>query len=172
MKTADVLQGQYQAAHGFLQQVMAGCPASVLNQQVPNATIGSIAAVYAHAIFSEDGIVSGMLQAKPPVYVSGGWAAKASVAMPEAGRQTPEWAATVAMDAKAFGEYAAAVTAATQAYVGSLSDADLERVVETGFMGKQSVAAILGNLALWHMISHQGEIAALLGVQGQKGLPF
>ncbi len=76
------------------------------------------------------------------------------------------------MELPAFREYARAVYAATDAYVGGLSEAALERKVDTGFIGEQTVAFVLTNIAAWHVAEHGGEIAALKGVQGLKGLPF
>jgi hypothetical protein len=34
------------------------------------------------------------------------------------------------------------------------------------------VGGALANVLLWHVCNHSGEIAALKGVQGLKGLPF
>ena len=61
--------------------------------------------------------------------------------------------------------------AATEAYLESLSDDDLAEEIDT-FGGKQERARFLGTTCLWHVTSHQGEISALKGVQGLKGLPF
>ena len=72
----------------------------------------------------------------------------------------------------AFREYAKAVYGATDAYIAALSDADLERKVHTGFIGEQTVAFVVSNILGWHVAEHNGEIAALKGVQGLKGLPF
>lgn len=58
------------------------------------------------------------------------------------------------MDLPAFRKYARAVYAATDADVAPPSDADLDRKVDTRFIGD------------WHAAEHTGEIAAL------KGLPF
>ena len=57
-------------------------------------------------------------------------------------------------------------------YVSSLGPADLERKVDTGFVGEQTVGYVLGNICVGHVAEHNGEIAALKGVQGLKGLPF
>ena len=76
------------------------------------------------------------------------------------------------MDLPSFREYAKAVYAATDAYVAGLPDAALARKIDTGFIGEQTVAFILSNIVAWHVAEHGGEIAALKGVQGLKGLPF
>jgi hypothetical protein len=76
------------------------------------------------------------------------------------------------MHLPSFREYATAVYAATDAYVSSLGPADLERKVDTGFVGEQTVVFVLGNIVTWHVAEHNGEIGALKGAQGLKGLPF
>jgi hypothetical protein len=92
--------------------------------------------------------------------------------MPAPGGFSPEWARGVKLNLAPFREYAKAVYAATDAYIAGLSDADLERKVQTGFVGEQTVAFVMSSILAWHAAQHTGEIAALKGVQGLKGLPF
>jgi len=167
----SLLRAALTQAHSILDEVMADCTPEVLGKQLPAATIGSVGAVYAHAVFGEDGLVQGMVQGKPPIYEAQGWSGKLGVPMPGP-MQNLDWAASVKIDLQSFGEYAKAVFAATDAYIAGASDAEMERSVETGFAGAQPVAQVLGTIVLWHMVNHQGEIAALKGVQGKKGLPF
>jgi hypothetical protein len=169
MTPQSLLTQQLAGYHDLLEQTVADCPPDALHRTVPGATIASIAAIYAHTVFSEDAIIQGMLQRKPPVFESQGWAGRTGVAMPSTPELTPDWARGVRMDLR---EYAKAVYAATAAYVGGLSDAALDRKIDTGFIGEQTVGFILCNIAGWHVAEHGGEIAALKGVQGLKGLPF
>jgi DinB family protein len=166
------LRQQVAGAHDILEQTIADCSQDALDKNLPGATITSIGSIYAHLVFSEDGILHGMLQGKPPIYRGQNWASRTGVQMPEPGGFSPEWARTVRMKLPAFREYAKAVFAATDAYIGGLSDADLDRKVQTGFVGEQTVAFVIGNILAWHAAQHTGEIAALKGVQGLKGLPF
>ena len=86
---------------------------------------------------------------------------------------TEEWSrAAKKMNLAAFREYAKAVYAATDAYVASLAEAELDRKLDTGFIGEQTVAFVLSNVLAWHAAEHNGEIAALKGAFGLKGLPF
>ena len=172
MTLQAVLRQQLAGAHDLLEQTIADCPQDALDKNLPGATITSIGSIYAHLVFSEDGIVYGMLQGKPPIYRAQNWASRTNVEMPEQPGLTPEWARTVRMKLPPFREYAKAVSAATDAYVGGLSGADLDRKVQTGFVGEQTVAFVLTNILAWHAAQHTGEIAALKGVQGLKGLPF
>jgi hypothetical protein len=172
MTPQAVLRQQLASAHDILEQTIADCSQDALDRNMPGATITSIGSIYAHLVLSEDGILHGMLQGKPPIYRGQDWAARTGVPMPEQPGMSPEWARTVRMKLPAFREYAKAVYAATDAYVAGLPDADLERKVQTGFVGEQTVAFVLGNILAWHAAQHTGEIAALKGVQGLKGLPF
>jgi hypothetical protein len=172
MTPQAALRQQLAGAHDILEQTIADCPQDVLDKNLPGATISSIGSIYAHLVFAEDGILHGMLQGKPPIYRAQNWAARTDVEMPAPGGFNPEWARTVRMKLPAFREYAKSVYAATDAYVASLSETDLDRKVQTGFVGEQTVGFVLGNILAWHAAQHTGEIAALKGVQGLKGLPF
>jgi hypothetical protein len=68
-------------------------------------------------------------------------------------------------------EYGARLTKLAGDYIASLSDADLDRQLETQFFGIQSVGYML-QLAAMHAVGHAGDIAAIKGIQGVKGLPF
>ena len=168
-----VLRQQLAGYHQILEQTVDDCPADALDRTLPGATIGNIASVYAHTVFSEDQILHGMLQGKPALYAAQGWASRTNVAMPAAGELSLEWSrAAKKMNLPAFREYARAVYAATDAYVAGLSEADLDRKLDTGFIGEQTVAFVLSNVLAWHAAEHNGELAALKGAFGLKGLPF
>lgn len=171
MKVQDVARSQLGFWHGTCGAIMGDC-GEALNKQLPNATITSIASVYAHMVFAEDAIVNGMLQGKPPMFQSDGWEAKTGVSA--SGTQpsiSPEWAKTVKMDYPKFQEYANAVFANTDSYLANLSDADLEKKIQTP-IGEQTIGWAVTTLLGTHAPQHIGEIAALKGVQGLKGLPF
>lgn len=169
MDVSSVIRAQFAQTHQILSGIMADVGDATANRQLPGATVGTIASIYAHLVLDEDFIVSGMIQGKAPLHVTGDWAAKSGVHSPGSPMQNPEWAAKVKLS-PAFNDYAQAVYAATDAYLAAASNDDLARVVETP-MGKQPVTSALG-LAIYHHAQHSGEIAALKGVFGQKGLPF
>jgi hypothetical protein len=75
------------------------------------------------------------------------------------------------MDLPKFQEFAKAVYANTDAYLATLSDADLERKIQ-GPAGETTLGWFLTTILATHFPGHAGEIAALKGVQGMKGLPF
>jgi hypothetical protein len=150
---------------------MLGDCGDALNKRIDNAKVGSIASIYAHAVFAEDGIINGMFQGKPTLYENGGWVSKASVTPPGGPMQNEEWAAGVNMDLAQFQEYAKAVFAQTDAYLSNLGDAELERKIQ-GPVGETTIGWFTVNILGTHFPQHIGEIAALKGINGLKGLPF
>jgi hypothetical protein len=153
----------------MLEAVIDGCSAETLNYIVPGSNIGSIGAIYAHAVFDEDGMVTGPIGGTT-VYESGGFKDRAELAMPGPA-QSQEWSQGTAIDVAAFREYAQAVYAATDVFLANVSDENLAAEVDT-FSGKQPLGEFLGTVGLWHITSHQGEISAIKGAQGLRGLPF
>jgi hypothetical protein len=170
MKVQDVARSQLGFWHGTCGAMMGDC-GEALNKQVPGATITSIASVYAHTVFSEDAIINGLLQGKPMMYQSDSWPAKTGIPDPGMPPSVGDWAKTLKMDYPKFQEYAKAVFANTDSYLANLSDADLEKKVQTP-AGEQTVGWAVTTLLGTHFPQHAGEIAALKGVQGLKGLPF
>ena len=78
-------------------------------------------------------------------------------------KHTPLWLAPLL-------GYRASVRAATDAYIANLTPTELDRQVE--LIGSQRPVADALAIMVVHIASHGGEIAALKGVQGLKGLPF
>lgn len=68
-------------------------------------------------------------------------------------------------------EYGTQVQKNALEFVGSLKDADLDREIETQFFGKKTAAWLL-QLTGVHSVGHGGDMAAVKGMQGLKGLPF
>jgi len=170
MKVQDAVRQQLGFWHGASKGIMGDC-GEALNKQLPGATVTSIGSIYAHMVFAEDAIVNGMLQGKPMLYQADGWEARAGVPFPGVPPSIGEWAKTVKVDYPKFEAYADTVFANTDAYLAGLPDSDLERKVQTP-IGEQTVGWAISTLLATHAPQHIGEIAALKGVQGLKGLPF
>ncbi len=172
MRLQLAAQQQLTLCHGTLRHMMSDCDSEVLNKNLPNATIGSIASIYAHLVLAEDVFVHSRFQDGKPLYQSGGWEERTGVRFPGIPPAiTPEWASDVKMNLPEFQEYAEAVFAATDAYVANLPDSELERKIP-GATGEYTLGWGISILLCQHAAQHSGEIAALKGVQGLKGLPF
>jgi hypothetical protein len=170
MNAQQAVKDQLAFWHGIGNSVLGDC-ADALNKRVDNAKVGSISSIYAHMVFAEDNIVNGMIQGKPSIYASGGWEAKTGVKSPDGPMQNADWAAGVNMDLAKFQDYAKEVFANTDAFLAGLSDAELERKIQ-GPVGETTVGWFVVNILATHFPQHLGEIAALKGVHGLKGLPF
>ena len=172
MNVQSAVQQQLGFWHGTLGQVLSDCSEDALNKSVPGAKINSIASIYAHTVIAEDVIVHAMMQGKPALAQAQGWEAKTGITFPGVPpMMTDEWARALKMNLAPFQEYAAAVFAASDAYVAGLSDAEMERKVQ-GPAGETTVGWFVVNILATHVPQHTGEIAALKGIYGAKGLPF
>jgi hypothetical protein len=172
MKLQAAAQQQLAGSHGTLGHMLSDCDSELLNRTLPDATIGSIASIYAHIVFGEDAFVQSRFQGKPTIYQSGDWEKKTGVSFPGIPPAiTPEWARALRMDLPTFQEYAETVFAATDSYLANLPDSELERKIQ-GVLGEYTVGWGIAILLCQHEAEHSGEIAALKGVQGLKGLPY
>ena len=133
-------------------------------------TANTISATYVHLIYSEDHFVQEILQDKTTVWDSGQWSEK--VGIPKPPDIGEDWSAfkRQQLPVQPQLDYAAAVWAATDAYLDTLSAEDLDRYVQ--FAGGERTVADMLLLATSQALGHNGEIAALKGVQGAKGLPI
>ena len=170
MEVGGLLRAQYTQGHQLFQSVLADVDDAVANDASGLGTVGSIGSIYAHTVFTEDLLVSGFT-GKPPLYTAGGWDARIGVPMPGI-QQTAEWAAGVRLDVALFNDYAKQVWAATEDYVGGLSGADLEREVPGPGGRPATLLGLIGNVGVIHLNEHMGEIAAIKGLRGGKGLSF
>jgi len=161
-------------------EVFEGTVSDVMQEQLsidPGGKALPLGATYAHLLFSEDAIVHGMLQGKAPLSATM-WQGKtgASSPMPPMDDNWSEtnniWSKSVQIDLPQLREYAKAVYAATDTYVNSLKDEDLEKEIDLGSWGKKTVIFLLSEYIIGHTFSLAGEISVLKGIQGAKGYQF
>lgn len=161
-------------------ETFEGTAADITDEQLhkdPGGKALPLGATYAHLVFSEDAIVQGMLQGKAPLSAT---TMKdktgASSPMPAMDANWAEaneiWSKSVKLNLSELREYTKAVNAATDAYVNSLKDEDLEKEIDLGSWGKKTVAELLYGYVIGHINSLAGEISVLKGIQGAKGYPF
>jgi hypothetical protein len=167
MNLQETVQLQLGFWHNTLESMLNDC-GDVLGASV-GGTTNTIAATYAHMLFAEDGIVNGMLAGKPLIYVGGGWQEKTGVPHPGSPALPVGW--EINMKLEPWREYAKAVYANTDAYLSQLTDTEVERKMQ-GPVGETTVGWMVGALLATHYPGHAGEIAAMKGVHGLKGLPF
>ncbi len=169
MEAKEVLRDQFKTMHQFLDMTIADCTPEVLEKTDDAWTINKIGSTYAHIVLAEDMMVGGMGKGGDTVLKSNGWEKKLGV--DGASARQDEKLAAMTIDLDAFREFAKAVGAATDEFLANATDEQLEREID-GPVGKQPYITFLANIGLTHVAGHWGEIAALKGVQGLKGLPF
>ena len=163
---------------GYTHMVVEGTMEGVTDEKahwLPSGTAHSIAATYAHLVLGEDAVIHGMIQGTAPLAATT-WAGKTGVSeMPPNGSEGEgdwsSWASSVRVDIPALREYAKAVYAATDAYLGSLKPEDLDRKMKAYGPDEQSLNMMF-HLVAGHGNNHVGEISAIKGIQGLKGYQF
>jgi len=136
---------------------------------LPAGVAHPIGELVAHVLQSEDFIINGMIQGKPPVWETEGWEQKLGV--PNVAMHTQEMARGFKVDLKALEPYKAAVYASTESYLAGITPDELDREVQGPF-GAMKVADALSNALIGNNLAHTGEISALKGLQGAKGYAF
>ena len=144
------------------------CAAGVDDAQYnwkPGGTSNVMAKSHVHAISSVDYFINGI--------VKGGELGWTKVAQENGLPQSPLeiWKFEGAIPVAAVSEYAKNVQQSVLDQLATMKDADLDREIETQFFGKQTVAWLV-QLAGTHAVGHAGDMAAVKGMQGLKGLPF
>jgi DinB superfamily len=170
MQARDMVRANLGMAGQVLGMTMADVTQAVATQ-APGGNIQPIGAIYAHAVADLDFMLNGMVQGQPLLLSKDGWSAKTGIPVPTSGLMTPEWLGALKVDIAAAQEYAKVVIAATDAALANLGDDVLNKEMDGPF-GKTTGMGILSGLAIYHLSEHTGEIAALKGVLGGKGLPF
>lgn len=171
----ELLLTQLKAVHGALEQTMEGVTDEVAHY-MPAGKANPIAGTYAHLVFSEDLFMHNFLMKTAPLCESE-YKDKtgASELHPmEWEVAYPKWLKEVKLDVTKFREYAIAVYAATEEYVATLTDEDLEKDVDMSSfgMGSKKTHDFIANIISGHAYSITGEVAVLKGIQGLKGYPF
>lgn len=135
----------------------------------PPGTANTIGATFLHIIVSEDSFIHSVVQGKPRLWDTENWSTKTGINPPPA-RGNWEGVKNKTIALESVRAYEQVVRAATDAYLAALTGEELARRV-TFIGGEQPVAEVLARMVV-HTSGHIGEIAALKGVQGGKGLPF
>lgn len=173
--SVHILSEQLKAAHTTLEQTMEGVTDEVAHFMPPGKA-NPIAGTYAHLVFSEDLFIHNFLKKTPPLLET---TFKDKTGASEVHPMDwevayPKWLKEVKIDVKQFREYAKAVFAESEAYLASLTDADLEKDVDMSAfgMGTKKAHDFIANLISGHAYPIMGEISVLKGIQGLKGYPF
>lgn len=164
MDALVLLRDQVGTADGMIKAVFKPVTPEQASWKMAGSTANTIGATFLHAYSTEDSAVHRLL-GTPSVLERGGWGARLSY------DPAASWTLEGPADTGLIMEYAEAVSAATKEYLDRLKPEDLEREIETP-RGLRPLSARIGIYLVAHKFQHAGEMAALLGCQGVKGLPF
>lgn len=167
MKTNEYIRKQLNDALNLLGMVVADVPAELMNAAQPG-TANAIGATIAHALLAVDVMVNVALADGAPALFTSGAAQQLGIAEPNP-RNWP------ALKQGTFGlaalqHYADAVRGSVNAYTDKLAEKELDRAFN--FFGTDTTVADTLILATTEILEHAGEIAAVKGTHGLKGLPF
>jgi hypothetical protein len=176
LSLATLLRNAVQQAHDLLEATMADVTPEQAHWTPPGIA-NPLGATYAHVLISEDMIVNGMFRQQAPLFASS-HAGKTGLSepMPQPGPDWVNygpWTRRVQIDLSMLREYGRGVFAATDAFLSSLSEADLARELDlTGIgFGKPPLALAIMTLVANHVGTETGEISCLKGLQGARGYP-
>lgn len=168
MDARELLRSQYGFAQDNLEAAIERCPPELLTKTIEGSLTNPIGATYAHTVITQDLILVRALMGREPVYHESGIGAKVGFELPESPVISQDYANALSFEPGPLREYAAAVRAAVDGYLESAPDEELEAEVPFGPTPRAKLW-VFGTLGVWHVSSHQGEIAALLGLEGLKG---
>lgn len=171
MDAVAMLREQFGMANWWLDQTIGDVSAEQFHWCAADGVM-PCSAQFAHTVMAEDYLVNVVIRGGTPLMMSS-WAGKTGVSEPPPPGEWGEWARTVQVDLDSIRAYATAVHAETDAYLASLSDADLDREIDSSPLplGMTKIATMLG-IVLGNTYTHSGEIATIKGMQGLKGYPL
>ncbi|MCC7363000.1 MAG: hypothetical protein IT303_01410 [Dehalococcoidia bacterium] len=167
---AEMLTTQFQMAKLVFDAATGDLTDDLATKRVPGATIGAILPIYAHILVGLDLLARQTAQGLEPLAADPGWQQRTGIPSPSL-MQVPGWS-DAPYQLVGLRDYATDVFQSLFDYLAAAPDTDLDRQVPGITGGTVSLAQSIGALGLVHLSAHTGEIAALKGVHGAKGLPF
>ena len=166
----ELLREQFQAAHTqWLEPTVQDLTRDQVRWQPAGRALPA-GAHWAHAVVSEDVTIQGMLRGGTPLAM-GEWSERTGLSeLPPQGGDWSDWARRVDVDGSQLRAYAGAVSAATDAWLASLSADDLRREVDLSALGlgTQPMSFVVNGVLL-NVVAHCGEVSCLKGLQGSQG---
>ena len=132
-----------------------------------------IAFILWHYVRTEDTVLNSLLQKKTTVWNAEEWDKKLGMdpRSQGTGMSAEEAAAVRIGDIGEFKKYMESAFKATEAFLETVKEEDLEQVHDLPFLGKRSLYQLIGGTILQHGANHMGEISYVKGLQGMKGSP-
>ena len=168
MDAPAYIRRQFARVWHVAEAVTGDLTAEQLNRAPPGAA-NPIGLTLAHVLADDDLLLRTVLQGRPRLWEAEGWGARLGLATPPLDDQGWEGEPTT-LDLTTVLGYGRAVRTAAEAYLAGLTAAELERRVVLD-SAEQPVAEVLA-MVVAHTLLHLGEVAALKGAHGARGLPW
>jgi hypothetical protein len=169
MEVIEYIQKQVGGARRQVETVLKDTTQEQLNW-TPPGTANSIGVTLVHMISSEDIFFHQILQCQKSLWETEKWGEKIGLSAPPGHTHSWDEIKNKILELEPVLAYGKSVWAASDAYIACLTPAELDNKV-TFFTGERSIAEIVV-MQVSHILGHAGEIAAIKGIQGVKGLPF
>ena len=170
MDIKTYLQRQMANVRSQVDDAMNGLTEEQFNWQPPG-TVNPICATLIHLISGEDMFIQELIQGKQQGWETQDWNQKIGIQSPPGGPGNGwEDCKSNHICIEPVLAYRKAVQEAMDAYLAKITEEELDRQVN--FFGNKMPVAELLMIIVVHSASHAGEIAAVKGMQGDKGWSF
>ena len=169
MTIVEFLRQALRNQHNALDQAVRDLTPEQLHWVPPNTNANHIGFTLWHYVRTEDNVVQFILQdRKPTIWIEGGYVERFGLDRIAQGTgMSVEDAHTLHLPpVDQWMEYQQAVWQATDAYLSSIDDASLERMVNVKPLPEMPARQALANICLTHGHAHFGEICVLRVLQG------
>ena len=169
MQTLEFIRSSVVAVNGMVDTAMQDLTDEVVSWQ-PGGTANTIAQLLAHLVSGQDLLVNDKLLVGggTPLHDSG-WAAKTGIPL----ERPLIWQREVwRLNLPAFDEFRREVAASALRLVDAMTEAELDREASWIRGPERPVAMLWQTIFINHGLGHCGEISAIKGMQGLKGLPI
>ena len=168
MPALEAIRTTIVETHAWFESTLSDVTEEQAHWQPPGLA-NPIAAVYAHVVVGADFGLNTILNGRQPLIVTG-WDSTAGLSELMPIGDWHDWATSVRMVLDVFRAYAQAVYQGWREFLASLSEPDLERVIDLSSfeMGTRPQALYL-SMQIQHFSGHTGEISCLKGLQGGIG---
>ena len=161
MNRVQLLRDQLKWAHDTQEATMSDVTKEAADFNKTGEAI-PVGAAYAHSIWGEDMVVSTILAGKEPL-LKDGTEVGLSIPVPTMDNwsEHANWYKTVKVDLSKMREFAKKVYQATDDYLASLSEEDLDKELDLSSMGmgKQTVVYVFTNFVLLHIANLTGQLS-------------
>jgi len=169
MQTLEFIRSSVVAVNGMVDTAMQDLTDEVVSWH-PGGTANTIAQLLAHLVSGQDLLVNDKLLVGggTPLHDSG-WAAKTGIPL----ERPWIWQREVwRLNLPAFDEFRREVAASALRLVDAMTEAELDREASWIRGPERPVAMLWQTIFINHGLGHCGEISAIKGMQGLKGLPI